>query len=394
MIRQILKNPSLLLAGGYAAGQGSMFLTQLAVKHFGFNETLGIIVILVSVVSFALQFMDIGNSTFMVRAITRAEDDVASEFLIARAVVAFFTCLLFSAWVYFEHKEIVSMATLVAIPIIGAICGGTATAYLEANRRYLLLTIANGMPWLTMSLVCGISTFYLNTNYIFNIVLIAVAVICLAIALFTLAGSILRFSFFPKLRFKSIQSVWSFVQPQMATQVWARVVIFEVNSQIGLAGLGIFGLFRYMQTAMVLTLGFMTRPQLQKYITSREKNYDYKLVDLLLLYKTAFAYALLGPILWVGSIMVVVPAEWSGVVQWLILVAALPLTLLSIAVTQLNQLTKSSRYILIVETTCLLMNIVTFYSIRSTSTGGAIVAGEVLGALTNLVVYLLTKKLH
>lgn len=391
MIRKILHSPSLLLAGGYAAGQGSMFLMQLAVKQFGYDETLGMIVILVSVVSFALQFTDIGNSTFMVRAIARGENDTAAEFLKARVVVAFFICSLFSAWIYFEHKEIVGMVTLVTVPIIGAICGGTATAYLEANRRYFLLTIANAMPWLSMSMMCGLSAFYLNANYIFAMVLITVALICMAIAILVATRCTQKLYFSRKLEIRAIQSVWSFFLPQMGGQIWFRVVIFELNNKIGLAALGIFGLFRYVQVATLLVLGFMTRPQLQKYIATCEKNSDYKLIDLLRLYKTAFIFAMFGPIIWVISKLVVVPAGWYEPLQWLVLLVALPLTLVSISVTQLNQLTRPFQYVVFVEALCLGLNVVTFYHILSVSASVAIVAGEAIAALANVFLFFLMR---
>ncbi len=387
MNRKILRNPSLLLAGGYAAGQGSMFLTQLVVKHYGYNEMLGIIVILVSIISFALQFIDIGNSTFMVRAITRAENDTAGEFLINRAVVAFFICLLFSWWVFYENKEIAGVVTLLALPIIGAICGGTATAYLEANRNYFTLTVANAMPWLTMSLVSGLTAFFLPAGYIFIVTFASIVAVCSLSLIYTFNRYFRNIQSAPKINLKTIKSVLAFVLPQMGGQIWFRMVIFEINNKLGLIGLGVFGLFRYAQVAMLLILGFMTRPKLQQYIANHNVNNCYRLSDLLFLYKTAFAFSMLGPILWICSMLIVLPTEWAEFVQWTILVAALPITLISIAVSQLNQLTQSFQYIVIVETFCLLMNILVFYLLFSISTGGAIVAGESLGAISNIIIY-------
>jgi hypothetical protein len=383
MKRLFSRNPSLALGLGYLVGQGSVFLFQFIAKIEHANEFLGLTVIFVSLVSFALQFSDFGNSTYVSRKVINGEQGV-DQFLFSRAVLGFLLCSCLSIAAYAADLDSSLLTLLVLLPLIGVVCALQAYGVLEAHGRYVLIAFLQALPWLAMAALF-LSLLQLDQTHL-NLIPFVLLALCAWLLLFSrrqLAKEARPQPFQPSSRRRWWVAL-PYVSGPLGGQVWGRVVIFYVSSSVGLASVGDYGIMRNVQIASLLLLGFLMRPILRDYLAQWTDRCESgaRLPSLLAKYKTVLALSFLGPataaLLNVSDINSMYLSGWG----WLLL--GMPMTVVQLACVQCNQVDCGSRLLLGLDALSLSMNVFTFFLFSSFSVVLAIVMGELVQCIASL----------
>jgi O-antigen/teichoic acid export membrane protein len=382
---RILRNPSLILAGGYALGQGSAFAVQIAARYFGYHELSGIFVVVISVLSFCFQFADFGNPTYLVKDVSSGRINEAISFIKSRRVWALLICSGFSVWTLTQSRLDGLWILIIIVPFIGAICGNFYGAFLEARGAYFRLALIGVLPWFCMSL--ALLSFFVAANQNHAMVIVGLVTICACYISMCLSKKLVNEKIAP-VKIKRFWTVMPFVLSPLGGQIWFRYVLFTISTTVGLSSLGAMGIARNIQIAILLCVGFIARPALRKYITIiATENGQMSLIGVLKSYRYAFIGASFAPILLSIFLSSIVDSDADTIQYWSLILFTIPLTLLGQAASAANQLRNGPKYILLTDYSCLAANALAFLLIVSYSPVLAIVASESVHAIALLIAY-------
>jgi hypothetical protein len=391
-IVKIVKQPSFILIAGYLAGQGSALLLQGSTKLMGYDELVGIFVLVISLYSFGFQFSDIGNSTYLVKKSTEFNKADILGYLRVRSLTALIICIIFSIFSFYSSDFVIHelYPFFILAPLSGCLAASYRTAILEAESNYLLMAIHNAIPWLALSLLLSLTVFF-SIDRLFELsVVIGIAIIFVVYVNGILIKSKAEISEGAVYRNKIIR-VFQFVAPQLGGQVWGRVILFHVATNIGLSALGVFGLIKYIQVFLTLMIGFVTRPKLRNYIDKcLSESLAPSFEDLILEYKIGLLLAFIGPVIYLFSLAPLFSNTGSN---WFLILCAIPFVFLSQTCIQINQLTLKPALQVIGSYIGLLLNMAGFFMLLNSGQDypEAILAGEVLQCASNITFYFLIK---
>lgn len=388
MLRK-LSHPSVVLAIGYAIGQGSIFIVQLFARMLGSYDVSGLLVIIVSLISFCFQFSDMGNSTYLLRKIAANQSDEIGGFLFARVLFSFFVCLLFSVYGFliFPKSEMYPLYT--TLPILGCICAIFGGAGVESRGDYRKLAFFNSLPWVVLSL----SLLLLLTSLELKFSILAVCA--------TVTTACILISVRLKLPYSLVWSraeFWAaaqFVLPALGGQLFFRYIIFSLAAVVSLSELGALGIVRYFQVGTILLVGFIVRPKIRSYICANSNVHNgyrlrYFLVNYKLSIQISLAFSLLSAVIY--SVLNVISIGTDDFRYWLPILFSLPLSVMGQAVSQYNQLTAMPKISLLIEYTSLLASFAIFVYLLNISPVLSILISESIYAITLIATTILVRR--
>lgn len=378
-----LTNPSIALAAGYLVGQGSVFGFQLVAKAHDATEFLGLTVLFVSLASFALQFSDFGNTTYVVRKAMEGGNG-ESTFLTSRSVLAFWSCAIIAIATYQSGQDASLDLLLIGLPLLGMLSGLQLFGVLEARSQYWLMTALQSIPWVTMSVTFSI---LLWTNQSF-LTFVPIALLLACLLVYAAGKRITRregssqSAVRPDL--KALFSALPFVTGPIGGQVWGRVVILAISSQLGLSALGDYGIVRNTQVALILLLGFLGRPILRSFVATyvASGSRTASLRELLYLYRKLLGLSVIAPVLVILS--EVGEFAFSQLSNWSWLLVAIPISLTQVALVQCNQIDYTKRQLILFDNLALVANIGTFFLLIPVGLVFSVVGGEIMQCLVGI----------
>lgn len=391
-IVRVIKQPSFILMVGYIVGQGSALLLQGVTKLMGYDELVGVFVLVISLYSFGFQFSDIGNSTYLVKKATELNKADVLGYLRVRSLAALIICIAFSIFSFYSSDLVVYelYPFFILAPLSGCLAANFRTAILESESNYLYMAIYNAIPWLSLSLLLS-SILLLSSDRLFELsIYISIAIVIVMYINGKLIECGAKINADPAYHNKIIR-VFQFVAPQFGGQVWGRMILFYVASNIGLAALGVFGLIKYAQVFLTLMIGFVTRPKLRMYIEKCSRELvPPRFEDLILEYKFGFLLALIGPVIYIFSLTPL----FSGVSSnWFLILCAIPFVFVAQTCIQINQLTLKPALQIAGSYIGLFLNVAAFFMVLDFGYNypSAILAGEVFQCVSNISFYFLIK---
>jgi len=153
---------------------------------------------------------------------------------------------------------------------------------------------------------------------------------------------------------------------------------------LGLSELGEFGVVRYLQIALVLILGFLSRPMFRNYVRNHEISYSLK---------SAYVYCKLPINISIAIGIVVIGVEalggfvFSYWLYWYFLLILIPVGVVAQLSTQVAQLKFGPNKTMWQDLLALVGNVVFFYLVLKKNIMLAVVAGEVSSLLIKLIIY-------
>lgn len=370
--RKLLKQ-SALLAGGYAIGQGSAFLSQLSIKHFSTPETLGLAVLIVGYCSFSLQFSDLGNSNRAVPLLKGQNDKESLAFLKSRALIgaAAIGVLIGAGGIPLPPAlATISAALLVALAFIRGLTFSAKPEYLGDYKETVKI---QSYPWIGLSL--GLATISVATSDpAFTIAPIAGATI-LSIILFARnrppkhdRGEIESIS-----PLRTALTAIHYIGPALCGQIWGRTILILTKDMYGLSNLGVLGIAKYAQVGLSLIFSFWLRP------IHRTLSVDHRIpqrtyTSKLALYVEPLIAALLISGLAIGACLDSRISEHFG--QWPLLLFPLPFYVCAAIASQHYSSIFSPKTYLTIELASLFVNVLVFLLIYKESLALAISCGE------------------
>lgn len=390
------KRSSLLLALGYAIGQGSVFLVLISARQLGYLEVSGILVIVIGMLSFCFQFGDFGNPTLLVNKISKGEISEAQTYIRARTTLAIIICAIFSTWIYINRSIEEMWMLAIFLPFIGLICGNFHTSFIESKGDYLKLAIVNAIPWISLA----ISTVFFFTNLEkLHSMILAVMITALGCAI---AWRISKEFFAQNYiaigksqgSIKTLIHATPFVLSPLGGQVWFRYVIVDISSIVSLAALGAMGIAKNIQTAVILIIGFIARPSLRKYIIeTTDSGKDISIFGVLRSYQNAFYISAAAPIFVITLGATIGFNDDVHLTHWLPIVAIVPLVILGQATAATNQLRHESKHVLFADYSSLLANVLVFITLVKRDPVAALIASESVYAASQLTIYAIRCKI-
>lgn len=388
MIKKIIKNPSAILAAGYVFGQGCVFLLLICAQFLGYKEMSGVLVVVVSMLSFCFQFGDFGNQNYLSKEIAKGNVGKTISFLHCRSVFAFLICSIVALWACMENRIDGLWIVAVCMPFVAALCGLSYGAFAEASGNYLKLVVINILPWVGMT--CGLASIFLHTD---------TRLVMLLVASFAVFGCVI--AFFMAKRNLPVQKVaidsstlllvMPYILSPLGGQIWFRYVIFQLGAAVGLSSLGAMGVIRNLQIAILLCVGFLVRPALRLSVRAAVASGGaITMTHVFLGYRTGIiissflSFAAIGCWLYIGT------TDSDTMWYWILLLAPIPLTLIGQAAASANQLRNGHKYILLTDYSCLCINVIAFISLVNYHPLLAIIVSESLHALALVAAYFLT----
>lgn len=256
---------SLLLAIGYFSSQGLYFLFQIWMKYRGMHELLGEFVVLVGVFSFAFQFSEFGNYSYLLRPkISGTRDELA--FVTSRAIVGFFLAAVFS---YASAKSLSVRFLDPYFWIAPLVALGMALSpnYInEKKLNYISIVGLQFYVWVSLIGSLLMSSFNLVSPYILASLWIVALMFFLAF-LWKAGESV---PILVAVSIKDIKRFLFFVFGNLASQLWGRSAIIYVMGVAGASWIGDFSIVRSIQGVIILVLGFSIRPKMVVYFKAGE----------------------------------------------------------------------------------------------------------------------------
>lgn len=380
-----------VLISAYGLGQGSVFLLLFITRTYVSTEIAGLLVIALSIISLAQQFGDIGNNPLLVAKLNTNGNDVVAAILRTRSLVGFAILLAFCFWSYFTLSiEVITKIKpifLIAPPL--ALILGTSCAFAyEAKRHYRSVALFSLRLWLVITASLTLSIF--TETYFFT----AAALFCLSIAHTTsLSKTYPEYAFFSIWTKVNVKQAFTFIilpiiASAVAGQIWYRYQVLFVADHAGLTQLSSLGLVKSMQTALILAMGFLIRPIMQRKLQDSisivnsiclidvVRNLRYPLL-LVTFVAVTFVCFFLGNTWHVNSLM-----AWSP------LFFGLPFAVASILSSQLNSIQISTRILFGVDQIGMLLNVAIFFLLYEFNLPIAVVSGEIVQHVWNILVRL------
>jgi len=377
---------SILLALAYLIGQGSVFLSQVTIKALGHHELTGLAVLIVSIFSFAYQFSDFGNPTFVNKCLEESNEVSARLFIYSRAFIGFLITLAFSLYAYVTSPEL-SVAVVIMMPLCALLYGFSVNGYLENKSDYAKIAVLQAAPWLITALVV-LLLLNPSVEVVYLWVILLLVAFFYVIVSYYFAGR--NFTTEVSVTLKSLINALAFIVGPISGQIWGRIVILLVGQHAGLIALGIFGLIKYIQVASSLSTSFIARPIIAQ--LAREKNIGgvvfvvrHSSFLLITMMVGPFSYLCIGMLSYLGLV------EYEYM-KWAVVLNVTPLWSIAYVSYQLNQIVLRSREIVVIDKLSLLANIAIFFMIYKKNLPLAVFLGESVSALMVILLSIYARK--
>lgn len=383
-----MKSSAFLLAG-YLVGQGGVFLLQLLLKIYGYQELLGMTVLAVSFVSLSLQFSDFGNATVVVRSEISGNRTAVVSYLIGRAVLGFAISAIVSFYFYIKYGSGPAVDSILLFsPVLALFCGLSAVGIDEAKKHYASFAVTQAVPWIVLAGSLFILCF---SEHRVDLAVFPILFTAILIVRFTWSrsGIDLSRSLFSRIPVGVYLAVPIVLAP-ISGQIWGRIVLFMVGDKVGLSALGEFGLARNIQVAWLLTLSFMSRPILRNFLDKvRADNSSANLFDLVLCSRRVLGLSMWAP-LSVG--LVYFMGYLSDGYMWYCILAIIPVMWIHSQVHVINQLTFKFKWLVIVDHVGLIFGVFVFLLFIERSPLLAVVFSEVIQVFVGVLAHVFFKK--
>jgi len=368
---------------GFLIGQGSAFGIQALLVTDGRAAEGGQIAIFISIFSFALQFADIGNA---VRGVTAAKSGrtLYEEFLEGRALIG---CVLSTvvAFVLCLFASVPMSYALVAAPLFGlagALYASVETAKHELKGDLSPAVSVQALSWIWFATIAFMGA-SLPTGKL--ALLLGLSASC--------AAGIAARRTAPRANLRlwghgrAAVSVAPYLSSWLIGQLWGRIVLACVGYKVGMEGLAYFGMVRQVEIGIILAVGFIVRPGLQR---------AYKIIDVQVgmaplhqLLRTQKLPLTLAAATSVSAIFTVALSDYSpvpaGFREWLPLLIAVFPAAVALFVAQVNQRSFGPRQFLLLEKTSFFVSAMCFLALIGLSAPYALLLSECVPLVVTLL---------
>jgi hypothetical protein len=389
------RNATAILILAYGMGQGSTFALLLVTRNYVDAAAAGILVLALSIVSFAQQFGEIGNNPLLLSKGNTGDMNGVTAQLRTRSIAGFLILSIFCVWTHLTLTAAIAAEIkpiLLVAPFIALLLGSNCSFLYEVNRQYATLALTTVRLWILVSFSLASAVFF--DNYTWATVLLSLA----------LLGHFLQITRpFSNVNLRSIWFCWGerplfgiqiipIIAAAVAGQIWYRSQILIIADNAGLAQLASLGIVRSIQIAGILVTGFAIRPILQrKLAASLNRESPIRLAEMIRSFKMPLIALTSISILCIvfGTIFLPQP---SSLAYWIPLFYGLPLAAAAIIATQLNSIHLTAKKMFALDHLGLLLNIITFFSVMRINLPMAIVLGEIIQHLWTVTSRLLLEK--
>jgi hypothetical protein len=368
-----------LLIGAYGIGQGSVFVLLFATRQYVDAASAGILVLVLSIVSLAQQFGEIGNSPLLVHKVSSKDMADALAQLRTRSFAGFCILLLFCIWTYsILEREIsyVVAPVLLCAPLLALLFGLNSSFLFETNRQYTTMALVSIRLWaiITGCLTLGVITG--SYTLVSVILLMAITLHLTNIASRNYAFRLREIWTIEKMDRIFGSQILPTIFSSIAGQVWYRSQILLIANNSGLAELAALGIVRSVQVSLILAIGFTVRPILQRKLT--EATFENSPITLANLIFNLRLPLFIATIISFVALALSFLFNWSPdrLAFWLPLLCSLPLAALSMMTVQLNSIQMTPLRMFLLDHTGIILNIVSFFSLMNEGMAIAILVGE------------------
>lgn len=358
MIKKILANSSILLSLGYLLGQGSTFISQLIIKHYGGFELLGATTLIVSLMSFAFQFNDFGNVSYVVKTVAKRQLGEMVGFVIFRSVLGALITLVFVYQAVQVKESHLSGWLILGVPCLGLLSGLALTGLLEHEGNYKKLAFVQNFPWLLNAIfIC----FALVTTTYQNVVMVSWLVAAGLSLYFSWSGQMRLLVLLKNVKFRYVvTNAIVYISTPLMSQLYGRYVMLAITASYGLVMLGVFGLVRYVQVGLSLILSFWLRPIHRELSVALHHDRNLGYVSTLSRYKYPLLFSVVVVFSVVGGVQL--EREYFGdeAVRWIYLLLVMPPWIIGSVSSQYISRHFSSRVFGSVDLAGLLVNFIIF----------------------------------
>lgn len=371
----------------YVVSQGSYFGFQIFLKYTHQGEMLGAFVILIGLMSFAFQFADFGNQSILFGSRYKSLIDVF-DFVLARSIIAFITISVFSYWssLSLGHRDFGGW--IYSVPFAAALASMAPNFFNERNGNYEKISWLQMNLWLVLIFFC-ILIVYSDGGLLHLIVsLLFVFIFGLYLISWRVDLGVAK----TQLKYKvAILDALGVVLGPVLAQAWGRAVPLLLVGALGLVDLGDISIFKSLQVAGSMFLGFVLRPKLRDFFLhlkseNRKRNL---FLDFFKSNFDVYGVALFFPL---ASIILIyfgahesVPFEINlkfSAVFWII-----PFWLVSNTITQFNQMDLGPGRLMLIDLVCIFFNALVFVVLLKINPFFAMVMGEITHACVNSIFY-------
>ncbi len=274
-MKELLQS-TLWLSLGYGIGQGSILLFQLYMHSNTLTESLGVAVILISLVSFCFQFSDFGNNTIGLKLLQSKNEIGYLGFLLGRALISIPVLLL----TVYLSKDILAgyISTpllLIVLPVMSFLYGFSNSARFELTNEYFKFSIVQMISWLILtSLLMMHYIFEILESDVFILLLTIIPIIHLILSRFSITFFLQNMS---SIQVKEVIYPLSVVLPSLIGQLWGRQMLFIVGSIVDITILGPLGIIRSLHTGLSIGLRMLIRPYIAQNVRSLKHDSNIKI---------------------------------------------------------------------------------------------------------------------
>lgn len=370
-----------ILALGYVGGQGITFITQATIGKYASPDALGLAVLLLSILSFGLQFSEYGNTTFFALRNIVGPAALTHVNLLSRGIIAFLASSVLAVsipWPTTTSTFVVIISSFAAI-----FFGCSNISRIENEGDYLYVAKIQVFCWLACSItIASVSFLEPKLQFVGGIVWLLAAISFL----FATNEKNVTYELGRYSMIASVRDVGMHIFPPLGGQILGRVILVATQANHGLALVGVFGMAKYIQTAATLGLSFMMRPK------HRRVTLDFGLEDrpeyictyrgVCRKYRIEIFMSIAISV--ISGVCYFLLKDESPYAIWVLLLIHLPATVLSNIATQHNARTLLSKHFVMVEYLALSANAIAFFLLVSRSLVAAVVVGELAQALVNI----------
>lgn len=376
-------NASLLLAGGYLLGQGVAFGGQAYLKAFSDAETLGAAVIFLSMFSFAFQFNDFGNVSYVVGQFSRSRAHEVSSFLATRAYCAGIATLIVTGAASVTSNSPVSAALVAVFVGVAVVAATSRVGYFEYKRRYAVMSAMQSAAWMLVGLTLPIMHWIAPINWVWIIVSWLLIV--------TLSTAAHRTALPVTWKSADVAHL-AYILPPLVGQINGRYILVAVQAVYGLANVGNFGLAKYLQVASSLSLGFLLRP-IHAAINVQIRDAYRSEASVVKKYVWPLGLSLVPPLL-AAIVATNGIIKIDGDVSWFMLTASLPFWVVAGISSNLSAQTLSPKVFSSIEYFCVGVNAVVFTLLLKKGIVVAVVMGEVSQYACSIVLGVFARRFY
>lgn len=363
---------SAYLTLGYLMGQGLVFFAQLNLKLSGKQEELGLVVMLISLFSLAVQFGEFGGSTYVIKKIKETNNNLV-PFYVFRVLAALGVMILVVLFGSNEINKILDPSFTYIFVLIAVISALNCMPCIEYDNKYKLIAILSAVPWVLVAVSVYIVDY--TVNYGVKILvygaLVGVVFVVANTWFFAARGGII----FGVTSIKQgLLAGVSYIVPPLCGQMVGRFVLLYVGGVSGLQELGDYGLYKYLQVGAALLLGFLIRPLHRQFIIDYinkpcEKRFFAVLMEY---YATPLFFSVV-----ISIAVCVLGYFYINTTPWYLMVASMPFWVAAGVATQFSSKKMSGTLFMKNQYIGFVVNIAAFILISEYNIVLAIAAGEI-----------------